>query len=249
VVEHVRHAALAAGEVEGQHRAVDRPAQPGAGGDRQVDLLDGCLTGVDHVQRLAPERLLQPVGDEAGHLVVHGDDGLAGVPVEVGGPGDRVGRGRGAADHLDQRDEVRRVERVPDHGPLGMGALGLHLAHGVAGRGGGDHDVDRGRRVDVGQQGALELEVLGRALLDEVGTCAGRAQVALDRQVVEARALRQAELGQRRPGRLHQVPQPGLGVLGRIPGHHAVAPRQEVRHPPPADDPGAYAGDGADVLG
>ena len=43
VVEHVRHAALAAGEVEGQHRPVDRPTQPGPVGDRQVDLLDGRL--------------------------------------------------------------------------------------------------------------------------------------------------------------------------------------------------------------
>ena len=118
----------------------------------------------------------------------------------------------------------------------------------VAGGGGRDHHVRRGRRVDVGQQGALELEVLGRALLDEVRLRAGCRQVALDGEVVEARALGEAELGQRRPRRVDQVPQPCLGVLGRVPGHDAVAAGQEVRRPAAADHAGADAGDGPDVL-
>ena len=68
------------------------------------------------------------------------------------------------------------------------------------------------------------------------------------RQVVEARALGQPELGQRRPRGLHQVPQPRLGVRSRVPGDHAVAAGQEVGRPAAADDAGADAGDGPDVL-
>ena len=113
--------------------------------------------------------------------------------------GDDLGGGARAADDLDQRDQVRRVERVPDHGPLGVGALVLHLAHPVARRRRRDHDALGGRGVDVGEQRALELEVLRRALLDEVRLRAGRGQVVLDGEVVDARALGQAELGQRRP--------------------------------------------------
>src|SRR5215470_13941985 len=83
MVEHVRHPALAAGQMKGQHRAHLGPPQPRPVGDRVVDLLDGRLPGVDHVQRLAPQRLLEPVADEAGHLMVHRQADLAGASVEL----------------------------------------------------------------------------------------------------------------------------------------------------------------------
>ena len=60
LVEAVRHPAFAAGEVERQPGADDRPAQARAVHDRPVDLLDGRFTGGDHVQHLAPQRLLEP---------------------------------------------------------------------------------------------------------------------------------------------------------------------------------------------
>ena len=44
---------------------IEGPAQSGTVDDRVVDLLDGGLSGVDHVQRLAPQGLLEPVRDEA----------------------------------------------------------------------------------------------------------------------------------------------------------------------------------------
>ena len=129
-----------------------------------------------------------------------------------------------------------------------MGAPHLHLAHPVArGRRGDDH-VRRGDGVDVGQQRALELEILRGALLHEVGRGhrppPGRARPP----GVGARTLSQAELGQRRPGLVDEVPQPRLGVLGGVPRHHAVAAGQEVGDPAAADHPGADTGDGPDLL-
>src|SRR6478736_2716524 len=102
--------------------------------------------------------------------------------------------------------------------------------------------------VDVGQQGALELEVLRSALLHEVSLGAGGRQVVLDHQVVLARTLRQPELDEGRPRLADEVPQARLGVLGRVPRHHAVAASQEVRDPAAADHAGADAGDRPDVL-
>jgi hypothetical protein len=179
VVEHVRHPALAAGQVEGQHRPLHRPAQARAVGDRQVDLLDRRLPLGDHVQRLAPQRLLQPVGDEAGHLAVHRDHRLAGGGEELRGPRDGGRVGLLAADHLHQRDQVRRVERMAHHRALRAGALHLHVGHRVARRRRRDHHVDGRHLVDLGQQPALELEVLGGALLHEVGLRDGLREVRL----------------------------------------------------------------------
>ena len=132
VVEHVRHAARPAREVEREHRAVERPPQARAVGDRRVDLLDRRLAVGHHVQRLPPERLLQPVGDEPGHLAVHRDHRLADVPEERRRPLHDVGGGLLPADDLDQRDQVRRVERVRHHQPLRRARLDRHLRHAEA---------------------------------------------------------------------------------------------------------------------
>ena len=51
----------------------------------------------------------------------------------------------------------------------------------------------RGGRVDVGEQAALEIEVLGGALLHEVGTGDGHGQVA-----ATVRLSRLAPVGQAR---------------------------------------------------
>ena len=60
----VPHARLAAGDPVGEERAHAAPAQPGAEADGVVDLLDRGDVVVDEPQRLAPQRLEQPVGDE-----------------------------------------------------------------------------------------------------------------------------------------------------------------------------------------
>ena len=84
-----------------------------------VDLLERRLVVRDHVQHLAPDGLLQPVGDERRHLAAEPHHLLALLGVEGRGAVDGLSARLLAADDLDERDQVRRVERVPDDGPLG----------------------------------------------------------------------------------------------------------------------------------
>ena len=59
------HTVRPTGDAVRQERAHLRPAQAGAEADRVVDLLDRGDVVVNEPQRLAPEGLEEPVGDEA----------------------------------------------------------------------------------------------------------------------------------------------------------------------------------------
>ena len=73
----MRHAAFAAGEMKGQMRPHQRPAQAGAVGDRGIDVGDRDHAFGDEMNRLAPQRGLQPVGDVARHFLLDVDRLLA----------------------------------------------------------------------------------------------------------------------------------------------------------------------------
>ena len=74
------------------------------------------------MDRLAPQRRLQPVGDVPPDLAADMDRALAERGIESHRALDRGGCGERAADDLDERDQMRRVERVADHAPAGMAA-------------------------------------------------------------------------------------------------------------------------------
>ena len=69
--QHVAHAGLAAGEVVDEVGAHRGPAQARAVDDRIVQLAGSGHVLVDHVQDLAPQRLLQPVGEVTRDLAAH----------------------------------------------------------------------------------------------------------------------------------------------------------------------------------
>ena len=71
LLEEVTHAFLAAGDAVRQERPHLRPAQTRPEPDRVVDLRHRGDVVVDEPERLAPERLEQPVGDEAVDLGAH----------------------------------------------------------------------------------------------------------------------------------------------------------------------------------
>ena len=115
----------------------------------------------DGVDRLVDHRHQDPVGDEAG-VVGCLDRRLAQLPAERGGGGHRIGRGRVAADQLDQRHERDRVHEVHAQDPVGA-------------PGGGAQRGDRnGRRVrcqdGVGVEHPVECPEqrgLGVCILDD----------------------------------------------------------------------------------
>ena len=249
LLQHVRHAGIAAGQVEGQAGAHEGPAQAGAAGDGGVDLIGRRHAVGDQVQRLAPDRLLQAVGDVARDLAAHLERFLADGGVEGHGPLDRRGVGLVAAQHLDQGQEVDRVEGMADQdAPRPLGGR-LNAARQQAGGAGGDHRVRAGRRVDARHEIGLEPFPLGRRFLDEVRALHRRLQAGGEAQPVQAGARRQADPFQRRPGVLDRGAQAGLGLRMGIVGHHIEAARQEIGGPAGADHAGADDRCTADLRG
>src|SRR3569833_304621 len=76
--EHVTHAGLAAGKVIDQIRTHAGPAQPGSVDDGGIELASARDPVIDEVQDLAPQRLLQSIGQMSRNLTpdpqrVHAD--------------------------------------------------------------------------------------------------------------------------------------------------------------------------------
>src|SRR5207249_4248114 len=111
-----------------EERAHEGPAQAGAVADRVVHLLDRRDTVVDEPERLAPERLEQPVGDEAVDLAADDEWLHADRAEQRARPRDRLRRRPLARAELDERQEVNRIERMRDTETLGPRHLRLQLA-------------------------------------------------------------------------------------------------------------------------
>ena len=122
LLQEVAHPRLAARETAEQEGAHDAPAKAGAEGDRLVDLRGGGDPVVHEMERLAPHRFEETVGDEGVDLRVEGERMHPDRPVEGGGPFLRF-PGRGLpAHHLDEGQQVDGDERVAHHDPLRPGA-------------------------------------------------------------------------------------------------------------------------------
>ncbi|MNT04737.1 hypothetical protein D3C72_1393280 [compost metagenome] len=217
--------------------------------DGGVDVGHARHALVDEVKRFAPQRGLQPVRDVAFHLALHVDRPLADGGIEGHRAGDGVGRGLLAADHLDQRDQVRRVERMPQHHALRVHAARLHAADRQARRARREDGLRRRGGVHAAEQVDLEVHALGAVLLHEVGHGHGVFQAVVKAQAADRGALGQAEAFQRRPVLRHGGAQPVFGAgrgVGRV---HVEPVREEMRGPAGADHAGADDGDALHVGG
>ena len=139
----------------------------------------------------------KPVGDEAVDLLAHDERPHPERPVDVDGAIDGGGRRRRAADDLDERQEVDRVERMTDDEPFRVRHVALQLGRQQARRRGTEHDRRAGRPAGVGEHRLLEGEPLGGALLHEVGAgdrFVGRADEA-QRALGRTRHVGQAVVG------------------------------------------------------
>jgi hypothetical protein len=115
VDEEVGQAARPSAEVECAERPRDRPPHSDRGRNDVVESLLAHDSLRDEVHGLTEERGLQPVGDEAWDLAAEHLRALADGRVERDRQVDdgRVGGLRRR--NLDERHEVRRVERMPDN--------------------------------------------------------------------------------------------------------------------------------------
>ena len=114
------------GEIEADVvRILDRSHRAEAQPDRvthdEVDRLGVTHATSNQVDRLAPQRVLQAVADEPGHVPLNPDRDLARELQHFERCVHRFGRCVFAADDLDDGDEVRRVPPVHTHSPVGAG--------------------------------------------------------------------------------------------------------------------------------
>jgi hypothetical protein len=128
--------------------------------------------------------MLQPVADEAGHVLLHMDRRLADVRMELHGEFDRGRRRPFGCDDLDQRHEVWRV---PPVGAERAGAV-VEAAHDDRdrddGRIAGEDGIWAGRALDIGEEPLLDAEVLAHRLHDEIRLGHGFGEGAADAHAV-----------------------------------------------------------------
>src|SRR5208283_4865156 len=118
----------------GQFTVHQGPAHARPVADRGVYVGDRGNALSDKVDRLAPQRGLQPVGDVSCDLAADVDRSLADSCVEGKRAFDGGRCGVVAGDDFDQWHEVRRVERMADYAAPRMTAIRLQSAHQQAGR-------------------------------------------------------------------------------------------------------------------
>jgi len=159
-------------------------------------------------------------------------------------------RGLRAANDLDQRDEVRRIEGMGDDAALrmGRGAL-LDFAHGKPRRARCDNHVGRQQLVELPIELLLEIDPRGPVLLDKVDADDRLRERGRELQVRLRRSGREAQSLERRPGGFHELPQRGFRVRRDVRRDDLQSLGEKQRDPARADDAGADNGDAANGLG
>ena len=137
-------------------------------GDRGVDVSDAGDPDLYEIERLLPQRRLQAVGDMAQDLMAQTDRVLAHRAIEVQRSFDRIRRGLFAAAHLDQRNEMRRVERMAEHDALRVArTCVLELADRDRRRARGQRRIGWRGLVEAAEETPLDVEPLRAILLHE----------------------------------------------------------------------------------
>ena len=135
LLEEVLDSARTAAEMVKHHVAHNAPAQARAPAQRGVDISGAHYALCYEVIDLTRQCGLQAVSNVTGHLLVDAHRPLPDRRVEFRCALDCLFRRFYPANDLDQRDQMRRIERVADHAALGMHfACRLDFAHGQARR-------------------------------------------------------------------------------------------------------------------
>ena len=230
------HPRLAPGDPVGLEQTHLPPAQAEPHPDRLVDLLGRGDPVLDEPERLAPDRLEEPVGDMGIDLLAHMQgihpDGAQGLLRPLDGRG--VGRGRG--DDLGQRQKIDRVERMGDEDRPRIGRALLQL-RGAEPRGRGPDRHAMGHLLDLRKDPVLEVEPLAHRFLDVVGPFDRLRDrgVKGDLPLCRHRPVRQLRQAGARIG--HDLGHLARGLRIGVEDAHPPAVQGKARGPAPADDP------------
>jgi hypothetical protein len=182
----------------------------------------------------------------ADQFLADADRVLAESPVERRRGLDRGLGGRLAADDLDERDQVWRIERVADEHALRMGAGGLDRARRQAGGTRRQDDVGGRRSIEAAEGVALDVDPLGAVLLHEIRARYGILECRGESQTLARGAGRKPELLHHRPEIIDDFAQAGFGPGGWIGRGDIVAVGEKQRRPACPDDAGADHRDAPD---
>ena len=172
-----------------------------------------------------------------GQFLVQADRPFSHRGIEFRRAPNRLLRGLRAPNDLDQRHQMRRIERVPDDAALGVSAATrLDLAHRETGRTRRDDHLGRQQLVELSVELRLEFDPLGSILLDEIRVFHGPRQLGCEGQLRLGCAGREAQSLERRPRVLDEALQGGLRVRRDIGRRNLEAVGQEQRRPARADD-------------
>ena len=177
----------------------------------------------------------------AGQLLAQPDRPLADRRVEGEGLLDGRIAGLLPRHDLDERDEVRRVERVPDQHPLGV----LRGSRGRSPSGSMPDELDasttsgRAAASSTANSACLTSSRSGPFSWTKSASATASAGSCGERQPLRRGRLDQPDPFQRRPVRGHVGAQPLLGAGRRIGGDDVEAAGEEVRRPARPDHAGA----------
>ena len=244
----VPHARITACQGIGEEGAHERPAQPGAKANGVVDFAGGRHAVIDQVQRLAPQRFEQAVGDKTGDFLAHMQRAHTEGFIHLDRGLDRFRRGVLAAHHFHQRQQIDRVERVADDTAFRVSRTLVELARQQPGGTRADQCIGLGRCADLAVQLQFQLQAFRGAFLDEVGVFHAFFNGGHKAQAVLRCAGCEALFFQGAPGIGDAFAQRRFGTRRGVPGDHIEAMRQGAGHPAAADDTAAEGGEGFDFC-
>src|SRR3984957_7848032 len=142
------------------------PSRPRSVAHRHVGIGDAQYALLNEVEHLLVERRLQPVGDMSGKRLEQTNWLFPNGRIKRHGLLDRLGRRFGSAHHFHQGNNVRRIERMSYHTPLGTLARGLDNIHSDSRRTRGHDRAWRRGIVHLCEQLRLEVRALGSVFLN-----------------------------------------------------------------------------------
>jgi hypothetical protein len=174
----------------------------------------------------------------AGRLARNLDRDLPDALEETVGGILRLRSGRFAAHDLDQRDEMRWIERMRDEDTLRPDATPLQIARHQGRCAAADQHIRVRDGIDVGQQRLLQRQPLRRILLNVVTAGDGIRQPVEIEQSIIGNLWDWCQLPQIVQGLTDHLAQPHFRATLRIMGPNLQALAQEIRRPCAADQPG-----------
>ena len=242
------HAGLAPGQPIGLEHAHLRPAQAEGITDGVVDFADRRNAVMDQPEGLAPQRFLQPVGNESVDFLAQHERLHAKTRIDRTGALDRFPRGPAPGGDLHQRQQINGIERMPDQHPFRVLHGLLQDAWQQSGSRRRDDGSGRGGCIDSRKNPALEVQPLGHAFLNEAGAFHGLGERSREAERAGGGARFAEHPVEGALGIVHRRLHRGPGIRSRVVERHVDPAQHEAGRPAAADQAAADAGCALDAA-